>query len=222
MKKIKILIVEDESLVALDIAEIVKTGLSAEVKIANSFKSALDIFEKFDPDILFLDIKIEGELDGIDIAKEIKRKKELPVIFITAYNDDKTLQRAFETFPKNFIVKPFKEEDILTSAKLALNSIEKEQIIAFDEIFSFNLKTKELYKKGKTIKLTKKESQLLYLLVKSKNSIVTFDTIDYEIWPEDLVNNNTRRTLIYRLRKKLDNCFLETVFGIGCKLNIKE
>jgi len=196
MKKIKILIVEDESLVALDIAEIVKTGLNAKTKIANSFKSALNIFENFDPDILFLDIKIEGELDGIDIAKEIKRKKELPVIFITAYNDDKTLQRAFETFPKNFIIKPFKEEDILISAKLALNSIEKEQIIAFDEIFSFNLKTKELYKKGKTIKLTKKESQLLYLLVKNKNSIVTFDTIDYEIWTEDLVNNNTRRTLI--------------------------
>jgi len=222
MKKIKILIVEDESLVALDIAEIVKTGLNAKTKIANSFKSALNIFENFDPDILFLDIKIEGELDGIDIAKEIKRKKELPVIFITAYNDDKTLQRAFETFPKNFIIKPFKEEDILISAKLALNSIEKEQIIAFDEIFSFNLKTKELYKKGKTIKLTKKESQLLYLLVKNKNSIVTFDTIDYEIWTEDLVNNNTRRTLIYRLRKKLDNRFLETVFGIGCKLNIKK
>ncbi len=218
MQTINILIVEDESLIALDISEILCSKLNAKTKIASSFDEAMDLFVNFNPDILFLDINIDGELDGTDIANEIKKVKEIPVIFLTAYSDEKTLQKAFETSPQNYIVKPFKEEDIITAAKLALNCHKKEKMVHFDEIFSFDMETKELFKNKKAVNLTKKESHLLYLLVKNRKKLVEFSTIDYEIWPEDTVHTNTRRTLIYRLRKKLDNRFVETVFGIGCKI----
>ncbi len=120
MSKIKILVVEDESIVAKDIQKSLEK-LGYEVPgTASSAASAYEKLEIIQPDLVFLDIKLKGEEDGIHIAEHIKEKYNIPVIFLTSYVDQDTLDRAKVTEPYGYIVKPFNDSDLKTTVEMAL------------------------------------------------------------------------------------------------------
>jgi PAS domain S-box-containing protein len=120
MSTTKILVVEDESIVAKDIQKTLEK-LGYEVPAtASSAASAYQRLEEFEPDLVFLDIRLKGEEDGIDIANHIKEKYNIPVIFLTSYVDQETLDRAKVTEPYGYIVKPFNESDLKTTVEMAL------------------------------------------------------------------------------------------------------
>lgn len=120
MSTTRILVVEDESIVAKDIQNTL-TRLGYEVPAtASSAASAYEKLEQLRPDLVFLDIKLKGEEDGIDIANHIKEKYNIPVIFLTSYVDQLTLDRAKVTEPYGYIVKPFNESDLKTTVEMAL------------------------------------------------------------------------------------------------------
>lgn len=120
MTKTKILVVEDESIVAKDIQKsLEKLGYDVPAT-ASSAASAYEKLELIDPDLVFLDIKLKGEEDGIHIAEHIKEKYNIPVIFLTSYVDQGTLDRAKVTEPYGYIVKPFNESDLKTTVEMAL------------------------------------------------------------------------------------------------------
>jgi len=120
MKKSSILVVEDETIVAMDIEErltrmgYVVTGLSS------SGKEAIMLAEARRPDIVLMDIHLKGSMDGICAADEIRRQFRLPVIFLTAYSEEKTLERAKQVEPFGYILKPFKETDLKSTIEIAL------------------------------------------------------------------------------------------------------
>jgi PAS domain S-box-containing protein len=117
---IKILVVEDESIVAKDIQNtLIRLGYDVPAT-ASSAASAYEKLEQIHPDLVFLDIKLKGEEDGIDIAGHIKEKFNIPVIFLTSYVDQQTLDRAKITEPYGYIVKPFNESDLKTTVEMAL------------------------------------------------------------------------------------------------------
>jgi DNA-binding LytR/AlgR family response regulator len=117
---IKILVVEDESIVAKDIQNtLIRLGYEVPAT-ASSANSAYEKLEQIHPDLVFLDIKLKGEEDGIDIAGHIKEKYNIPVIFLTSYVDQQTLDRAKITEPYGYIVKPFNESDLKTTVEMAL------------------------------------------------------------------------------------------------------
>ncbi|MBL0098126.1 MAG: response regulator [Bacteroidetes bacterium] len=120
MTKIKILVVEDESIVAKDIQKsLEKLGYEVPAT-ASSAASAYEKLEQILPDLVFLDIKWKGEADGIHIAEHIKEKYNIPVIFLTSYVDQDTLDRAKVTEPYGYIVKPFNDSDLKTTVEMAL------------------------------------------------------------------------------------------------------
>jgi PAS domain S-box-containing protein len=120
MSKIKILVVEDESIVAKDIQNtLIKLGYDVP-STASSAASAYEKLEEIKPDLVFLDIKLKGDEDGIHIAELIKEKYNIPVIFLTSYVDQETLDRAKVTEPYGYIVKPFNESDLKTTVEMAL------------------------------------------------------------------------------------------------------
>lgn len=120
MNKIRILVVEDESIVAKDIQNtLIKLGYEVPAT-ASSAASAYEKLEQVQPDLVFLDIKLKGEEDGIDIAGHIKERYNIPVIFLTSYVDQETLDRAKVTEPYGYIVKPFNESDLKTTVEMAL------------------------------------------------------------------------------------------------------
>lgn len=126
MKNNKIIIVEDELL----IAKLIKKTLNMEnIKVVSTYKSAealLDEIESLNIDLIIMDIKLEGELDGIEAAKLIKKKYNIPILFLTAYADDKILERAMECDPIGYLVKPCRKKDIISSVKTAFNIINSE------------------------------------------------------------------------------------------------
>jgi PAS domain S-box-containing protein len=120
MSNTRILVVEDESIVAKDIQNtLVKLGYEVPAT-ASSAASAYEKLEMIKPDLVFLDIKLKGEEDGIHIAEHIKEKYNIPVIFLTSYVDQATLDRAKVTEPYGYIVKPFNESDLKTTVEMAL------------------------------------------------------------------------------------------------------
>ena len=114
------MIVEDESIVAKDIQRILKKlGYEAFDPFGQG-KKALDAIEKLTPDLIILDVNLKGsELDGIQVAEQIHLNYQIPFIFLTAFSDKSTLERAKLTEPYGYIIKPFEEDDIRTAIEIA-------------------------------------------------------------------------------------------------------
>ncbi len=229
MKEINILIVEDESIVAMEIESYVKKLEYSVVAICSNAKDTFSIISKKKIDIILMDICIKGELDGVETAVLIKKSHpDIEIIFLTAHLDDYNVDRAIEINPTAYLSKPFNREELRIFLKIALRKIYKNSIhcddhkhhITLDDEFSYDLSNHTLYCCHEIIHLTKKECDFLELLIKNKNSIVDFYTIENLIWPDKVANTNTIRTLVKRLRQKLKHKFIETVSSRGYKLNI--
>lgn len=133
--KIKVLIVEDEPLIARDIQKHLASINYETIGIAYRSENALDMLATRQPDIAILDINIKGSMDGIDIANVINTKHHIPFIYLTSYADKNTLERAKPTLPYGYILKPFDEKDLLTSIEMA---VYKHQKNYNSSIFSLN------------------------------------------------------------------------------------
>lgn len=122
----KILIVEDEAIVALHEEENLKNMGYMVAGKASSGEEAIRKVEETKPDLVLMDIVLKGEMDGIEAAGQIHARFNIPVIYVTAYGDEKTLQRAKLTEPFGYILKPFKERDLHVAIGIALYKHEME------------------------------------------------------------------------------------------------
>ncbi len=135
MSKPRILLVEDEPLIADDIAEILEKNGYQVVGIADEAADALEIVEEEQPDVALLDINIEGDKDGIELAAELS----IPFVFLTSYYDQATLKRAAKVNPSGYIVKPFNESDLIANIRLALmKSKAIKSVLPIDKFFVRN------------------------------------------------------------------------------------
>ncbi len=216
----KILIVEDESLIALEIAETV-TSFGFEVAaICSSGERALKIAQEVRPDIVLMDIRIKGGKNGIATARELQNTYRPAVIFLSAYSDRDHISQATDLQPVGYLVKPVNPTELFAMLTLAgkRNGQRRVGDIALDNEFTFDSATGQLYRNATPIKLTHREAQLLSLLIRSKHKVVTIYELECEIWPDKTPNESTRRSLISRLRAKLDNRFIETLPGEGYRI----
>lgn len=127
MTNFKILIVEDEVLIAEDLSDLLRSFGISEIDMAHDKPTALNKIEAFQPDLILLDIRMESELTGIQIAEIINTQYKKPFIFITAHSDMQMLQTILKTIPAGYITKPIKKTDLyanvlLVSEKLKLQS----------------------------------------------------------------------------------------------------
>lgn len=117
---IRVLIVEDEVFIANDIASTLAKIDYTVSGIAYDSEKALHELKHNCPDIVLLDINLEGEQDGVDIAHEINARFEIPFIYLTSYGDKQTIERAKRTRPMGYIMKPFNETDLYSAVEIAL------------------------------------------------------------------------------------------------------
>ncbi|MEL6390071.1 MAG: response regulator transcription factor [Bacteroidota bacterium] len=142
MSNVSILIIEDEGVVAHDIARRVKKLGYDVAAIKHSSEKAIGWLSIQSPDLILCDINIDGPQDGIDVAAYVHENNKTPLIFLTALSDRDTLERAKKTLPYGYIVKPFDNHDLLTAIELALykHSIELEKLaITPDKINSITV-----------------------------------------------------------------------------------
>lgn len=125
MGKVKIVVVEDEIIIADNLCETLES-LGYEVfEPAISFSEGKELIDSVKPDIAILDIHLSGRKDGIDLAKYIRENHDIPFIFLTSFADKSTLERAKQVNPPAYLVKPFNKEELFTSIEIALFNYQK-------------------------------------------------------------------------------------------------
>ena len=117
-----ILIVEDEAIVAVDLAARLNNSGYHVIGISDNYDEAIAVFKEFKPDLVLLDVTIKGNKTGIDIATSINEILPTPFIFITANTDADTIGKAKNTFPSAYMVKPFTTSHLLISVELAIHN----------------------------------------------------------------------------------------------------
>ena len=120
MSNIKILIIEDDAIIAESISVHLSKINFETAGIAYDSETALDMIANRQPDAVLLDINISGSKDGIEVAELINKHHHIPFIYLTSYSDKSTLQRAKVTMPYGYIVKPFDEKDLLSTLEMAI------------------------------------------------------------------------------------------------------
>ena len=121
MIKDVILVVEDDSIEAMDIKKTLESAGFSIPEIASTGQGALEILSKFKPDLILMDIVLKGEENGIEIAEIIKKKYGIPVIYLTAHSEVKTIEMARLTDPYDYLVKPFDTDELIQAINIALN-----------------------------------------------------------------------------------------------------
>ncbi len=127
------MVVEDESVIAKDLeGSLRRLGYDVPVMV-RSGETALELVESVHPDLVLMDVRLHGELDGVETAREIQFRHELPVVYLTAYADDTTLSRSLATNPAGFLVKPFQERELHAAIETALHKHQLEQDLRHSE-----------------------------------------------------------------------------------------
>ncbi len=217
-----ILILEDEVIIALSIKQTIKANCDAHVHASHDSATAFNIAYKHSIDLLIADIDIGEEIDGIDVAKHLYELYDIPVLFLTSHSDTSTLKRVSKLKEIGYLIKPFREKDLITQIRLVDYQYAKEKTHFLDlgEGYSYSNKTKELLRDNEHIRLTVKEHQLFLALLNAKGNVMTYTYIDTLLWPGKVNTTGVRRQLIYRLKRKLTDLRLESVKDIGYFLNI--
>lgn len=219
-EKLNVLIVEDEPLIALFIKKIVLDMGENLVGVCYNSDDAINMLTQSKPNLIFMDINIQGSLDGISVVKKVCMLQHPTIFFVSAYSDQNTINEALSMNPYSYIVKPIKETDIqiaITLARKAQSKIiipEQNHIMYNNEMY-YDLSTKELFIRHIPFLLTSTEKKLLHLLMLNINRTLTFDVIKTKIWQEKKISTSTLRDLVCGLRKKLPDLDLKTNNGVG-------
>ncbi|WP_342303772.1 response regulator [Methanolobus sp. ZRKC5] len=120
MEDVKILVVEDEGIIGLNIKKKLKSFGYTVPAIVATGEEAIKMAEITFPDLILMDVRLKGDMDGVETAEKIRKNFDIPVIYLTAYSDDEVLEKAKKTEPYGYIVKPFKADDLRSNIEIAL------------------------------------------------------------------------------------------------------
>src|SRR3990172_4903850 len=163
MATAQIMVVEDESIISKDIQQTLKALGYGIAAVAFSGKEAIRKAEETRPDLILMDIVLKGDLDGIETAGQIHTGSDVPIIYLTAYTDEKTLQRAKITEPCGYILKPFQERELYTSIEMALYKHRIEKTSREELERKVRERTGELVKANETLRLFEEAIETLPL-----------------------------------------------------------
>ncbi|MGB9936923.1 MAG: response regulator [Methanobacterium sp.] len=239
---IDILIVEDESLTALELQKILKLEGYRVPSIVSSGEEAIKKVLELNPDIILMDIMLEGSINGIEAAKEIKRVINVPIIYLTAYGDKKTLQNAKITEPHAYILKPFEGKEVIYAIELGLQRhememklkkslLKKDHILEKinDQIQNNQSELLDLIKEGSS-KDDKpfeesKHSNIHHNEIQNKDP-PDFALVDFALYAEtlieDLMNSNNLSQDSANINLNIDNLMLDLNTALSCGLIINE
>lgn len=172
MQKIKVLIVEDEMVISMNLVTILESLEYEVLEPAASYNEALEVLENQKPDIALLDIELGEGKNGIALANFINSKYQIPFIFLTSNADSSTLKAAKETHPASYLVKPFNQDDLFTAIEIAVhnyrNSLQKPTA---DNVLedSFFVKNKNMFYKVKFDEIRFIKSDHVYIELHTVN-----------------------------------------------------
>ncbi len=218
----KIFLLEDDSAIAMGLSYSLENE-GYEITHAQSVKQAFEIIDKEEFSLYILDLTLPDG-NGYDVCKKIKSKGDLPVIFLTAYDDEVNVVMGFELGADDYITKPFRVKELLVRIKSVMRRYSKESVDSNIVIKNLTINTNEakVYKDGREIVLTAMEYRLLLILLNNRGKVLTRNQLLEGIWDidGDFVEDNTLTVYIKRLRDKIEEDatkprFIKTVRGLG-------
>ena len=219
LKNHTLLYAEDETIIRLNINRFFQKNFK-EVYLASNGQEALNIIDKYNPQILVLDIQMPYH-SGIEIAKKVREyNQEIPIVLVTAHSDTSTLLEAIELKLTTYLIKPItqpKLETLLHKLQQHFDNLLQERVYFSDNCY-WNSKHKVLYHRTQTIQLTIKEIQLLELFTKYLNKNLYYEDIMACVWEEKFneeVSIASVKNLVSSLRKKLPKDSLKNLYGKG-------
>jgi len=213
----KIVIVEDEALIALFIASTLEELGHEVLGQFSDADSVLSFVKDNDVDLALMDIEIEGSVDGLQCAKTLKLKHGVSSIFVTSHKESEVIEEAMEVEPLGFLIKPIQESDIEAALALASRHFKTETKVSKNIAngYEYNFEFKTLKCQNEIVKLGKNELKLIHILFKNLNNTVSTEEIMHHIWDEVLESDESLRQLIYRTRKKVPELGIVSSSKIG-------
>lgn len=182
-----ILIVEDEPAIAEDLSDILEHNGYSVSEVVYDYNEAIAYLKERKPDLVLLDINLNSHHNGIDLAKLLNTKYKIPFVFITSYADSDTIEEVVDLAPSGYLVKPYKEQDIITALALAFA-----KLASLTNVFP----TSEALNPICNSKLSKQEYKVLELLVMANTNV--------EIGKTMFLSVNTIKSHVAKIYKKLD------------------
>ncbi|MGB8453496.1 MAG: response regulator transcription factor [Anaerocolumna sp.] len=217
----KILVVEDQ----IEISEIVSKYLTKEgyrVSVAGNGLEALEYFNKQEFHLVLLDIMMSG-INGFEVLKEIRKISEIPVIMLTAKQEEIDRLKGFEIGADDYVIKPFSPRELMKRIQVFLKRIyhESDEIIYKYADLSLYTKSMKLFKADKEILITTAEYKLLFVLFKNKGQVLTREQIIHLAYGDDYEGYDRNiDSYIKKIRQKIENDpkkpnILTTKYGAG-------
>ncbi len=223
MKDFNILILEDESMIALRIKQLLEKNNFNVIGIAPDCIKVINLLQEYEVNLILVDITIKGHLNGIETMMLIQKNFNIPAIFLTSHQEDKFLKQASEVNFSGYVVKPFVEEKLIREVKLAYYRYQNtlnNSLIQLNDGYCYDLNAKILTKEENEIILSKNEKFFLHILILNRNNLVFNESIDQLLWTDTPVDDVSRRHLLFRLRKKVPELDIETIKGEGYILRV--
>lgn len=175
MDPLKILVVEDEPMIAETLSEMLELLDHEVLSVAESGEDAVMQLLKHEPDLLLLDIQLKGKMDGVELARLIRQKYNIPFIFTTAYADEETISRAKAEGPFGYIVKPYGVKDIMAAIEVAMSNYRLFEEIQGKDPVAPMLLNDHIYVKVDQRLVKIKQSEVLY--AEAKGDYVLIKTL---------------------------------------------
>ena len=221
LKNLTLLYVEDDKMIRQNAVEYLSRVCDNVLEAQNGLE-ALEVYKKYQPDIIISDIKMP-KMNGLEMAEQIRKEdKETPIIIATAHTETHYLLKAVELQLIKYIVKPITSAKLQEALSLSVDylSVKSRNIITINDETIYDTLNKVLIIDEKIIKLTKNEQLLLDLLAKHHKRAISYEEIENSIWAYEGMSMDALRSLVRALRKKLKGDFIENISGIGYRLTI--
>ena len=219
---LSVLIVEDENIIARDLSRIMEKFGYEVVDIVSSGEEVITRAIELEPSLILMDIKLNGKMSGIEAAEEIKKIIDIPIIYITAYADAESIQKAKLTDPFAYIVKPFDEKLLHTSIEIAVHkhhiskklrerTIELEEEKKKSDILIHNILPKQIVKELRETGVIKPRDYKMVTLLFT--DFQDFSTLSSKMKPNELVSELNE--IFKHFDKIVDECCMEKLKTIG-------
>lgn len=221
----KILIIEDDEAIRMGLDYYLKQE-QFEVIVTENAKDTLELLPKEEIDLILLDINLP-DINGFDLFKKIKNKKDIPIIFLTANDLEVSIVMGLDMGADDYITKPFKAKELVSRIKTVLRRTKgknNSNLIQIQNI-TIDMNQAKVLKNNKDLFLTALEYKILLIFALNPNIVFTREKILANIWDvnEEYVNDNALTVYIKRIREKIEDNptnpkIILTVRGFGYKL----
>lgn len=216
-----LLLVEDNESIILGLEYLLKEE-GYIYAIARTFEEATIFFGQQNFDLVLLDITLPDG-NGFELCKQFKKIQDIPIIFLTAKEEEKDVVQGFDMGADDYIQKPFRNRELISRIKNVLRRSGKSQDMLCCKFLKLDTKTGKAYSHGEEVVLTKLEYKILSSMMNNQGKLFTRDEILAGIWDAagNFVNDNTLTVTMKRIRKKigdLDGEIIKTVRGMGYRI----